>query len=230
MTLNTYIATWGWFTFVTIICAVLNSIAVTKRINKLIFIFKPLTLLFLLLTAWLMDKGQHSPYLRFWFLPALFFSLCGDIFLLFSSHKFFLLGLFAFLIAHLCYIVGLNQGSLPVGALGVLLGVVILYILVYPKIDRGLRQKGENALRIPTAFYAAILSLMLGSAWVVLVRPDWSPLARSTVILGSSLFYLSDLMLAWNRFVQHSHKRDLYVMMTYHAAQILLTASIAFGP
>jgi uncharacterized membrane protein YhhN len=230
MTLLDYLLRWGWFMLGTLACAIINWISVVKRAKPVEFIFKPLTLVVLLLVAYLMKNSQHSAYLRTWFVPALFFSLCGDIFLMFSGNRYFLLGLLSFLFAHLCYIVGLNPNLPPAGAWGIFMGVVILYVFVYPNIDRGLVLKGDNKLRFPAALYAVVLSLMLGSAWTVLLRSGWSPLSQVTIIAGSCLFYISDLSLAWNRFVKYAQRRDLLTIMTYHLAQILLTASIAFGP
>jgi uncharacterized membrane protein YhhN len=149
---------------------------------------------------------------------------------MFSGNRYFVLGLISFLVAHICFIIGLNATVPPAGMWVIAICITLLYVLVYPKIDRALQQRAEHALRIPTAVYAIILSLMLGSTWAVLFRTDWSPISQIVVVLGGSLFYISDLLLAWNRFVNHTHKRDVFVMVTYQIAQILLTASIAFGP
>lgn len=230
MTIMVFLQDWGWLMLAVVISAVIDWLAVAKRAKKVEYIFKPLTLGILLLLVWLLGRGQHSAYLRTWFLPALFFSLCGDIALMFSGSRFFMLGLAAFLLAHGCYIIGLNPSIPPGGAWVVFTGVAILYVLVYPQIDRALKQKRETSLRLPAALYAVVLSFMLGSAWTVLLRPGWSPLSKFVVILGSSLFYISDLLLAWNRFVKHTHQRDIVVIVTYHLAQILLTATIALGP
>lgn len=230
MTLYPFLQTWGWLLLLAVISAIINGLAVANRDKKTEYIFKPLTLALLLLMALLLGTSQHSAYIQVWFIPALFFSWCGDIALMFKGNGYFIAGLIAFLLAHICYIIGLNP-SLPGGDAGVVfIGVLLLYMLVYPRIDRALRHKGEMQLRIPAALYGVVLSLMLGSAWAVLWRPEWPALSKMIVVLGSSLFYISDLLLAWNRFVKHTHRRDVVVIIAYHSAQILLTATIALGP
>ena len=174
MTLLTYLPTWGWLTLVALFCGIINWIGVAKRVKMVEYVFKPLTMIVLLLAAWFMKGAQHSAYMRTWFLPALFFSLCGDVFLMFSGNMFFLFGLISFLMAHICFIVGLNPNVPSAGVWVIVIAITLLYVLVYPNIDRALKQKGENELRVPAAIYAVILCLMVGSTWAVLLRSDWS--------------------------------------------------------
>ena len=230
MTLVKYLSTWGWLILVALLSGIMNWIGVVRRDKTLVHIFKPLTLFVLLLAAWFVKSGQHSDYMRSWFLPALFFSLCGDVFLMFSGNKYFLLGLVSFLIAHICFIAGLNSALPPAGVWVIVLAVAFIYTLIYPKIDRELKQQGNRELRIPAAIYSIILCLMVVSAWTVLLRNGWSITAQIVVVSGGTLFFISDLLLAWNRFVNHTHQRDVAVMVTYQLAQVLLTASIALSP
>jgi uncharacterized membrane protein YhhN len=230
MTLSTYFSTWGWLTGLALLFGIFNWIGVAKREKKVEYVFKPFTMIILLVVAWVMKQDQHNTYMRTWFLPALFLSLCGDVFLMFPDNIFFLTGLISFLIAHVCYILGLNSVSPSAGVWGVVIFVSILLAVVYPKIDHALKQKGEHGLRIPVAVYAVILSIMLGSAWTVIYRPGYSPTSQIVIAMGGMLFFVSDLLLAWNRFIKHSHQRDVVVMVTYQVAQILLTASIALSP
>ena len=158
------------------------------------------------------------------------FSFMGDVFLMFTGNLSFLTGLVSFLLAHVCYIIGLNPALPPLRAWFIYVMMAVVFGVVYPKIRRGLYEKGERALQIPTAIYAMILSAMLGSVWSTLIESEWTIIARFVVIAGGSLFYLSDLLLAWNRFVNYTHHRDIVVIATYHMAQFFLTASIALGP
>jgi uncharacterized membrane protein YhhN len=67
-----------------------------------------------------------------------------------------------------------------------------------------------------------VISLMLFFAATTLFRPAWIPLPAILVILGAGLFYLSDAVLAYDRFVCPVKVGDLIVMMTYHLGQILI--------
>jgi len=51
-------------------------------------------------------------------------------------------------------------------------------------------------------------------------RPDWSSIAALFASLGAILFYASDSMLAWDRFVNPLSHARLKVMTTYHLGQI----------
>jgi hypothetical protein len=72
-----------------------------------------------------------------------------------------------------------------------------------------------------------VLGLVLFSAWATLFRPEWTSLRQGLVIVGASLFFCSDAMLAWDRFVMPSFWLHLLVIVTYHLGQMALAASIA---
>ena len=95
------------------------------------YIFKPLTMVFILLIA---IFGQATlPLYRYMIIAGLVFSLAGDVFLMLPSDRF-VAGLVAFLIAHLFYIVAfMSEISLliwwPLIPL-VTYGIVIYIILI----------------------------------------------------------------------------------------------------
>ena len=68
---------------------------------------------------------------------------------------------------------------------------------------------------------------MLFSAWATLFSPAWTGAGRVAVIVGATLFFASDSMLAWNKFVVPSHRMHVAVIVTYHLAQIALAATLA---
>jgi uncharacterized membrane protein YhhN len=186
-------------------------------------VVKPVSLA--LLIAWFtLVGGWRGPL--FWFGLALVFSLLGDIFLLKIVDRF-ILGLAAFLLAHLSYLVGFNSPlpTLTLPYLGLaLLGVAIMGI-VYPVIRSGLmRQEGGAALRLPVFIYSLVLALMMLSAVSTLFRPGWKPTAAILAATGGVLFLISDTILAVGRFVRLLRYGDLLVMITYHLGQIGLAA------
>jgi uncharacterized membrane protein YhhN len=185
---------------------------------------KPAVLL--LLIAWFTQVSGWRGDL-FWFGLGLVFSLLGDVLLMLPS-RFFLFGVGAFSLAHIAYIVGFWQMPLDLRwqiLLPVLL-IVLIFWLLNQRIQKGLRQNGETSMRVPVMAYAAVLSLMWLSALSTLLRPDWSLPMAVVVSIGAGLFFLSDSLLAGNRFVRPLPAADLLVMVTYHLGQILIVAGV----
>jgi uncharacterized membrane protein YhhN len=218
---------------ISLVLALVDWVAVARRQKRLEYVFKPATLVAVLVGAWLLTRGPHDAWQACFFLPGLVFSLAGDVFLMLpgagagSSSPYFLPGLVAFFLGHLCYIAGLNPAPPPWLSLVFLVVVAAVGGTLYRSIAAGLRRQGHTSLLAPVALYSVVLSLMLFSAWATLFRPEWTPPRRGLVIAGASLFFASDAMLAWDRFVTPSSLLHLLVIVTYHLGQMALAASIA---
>jgi uncharacterized membrane protein YhhN len=212
---------------ISLFLAFIDWLAVARRHKRLEYVFKPATLVAVLISAWLLTWGPHDAWQARFFLPGLACSLAGDVFLMLPGARFFLPGLVVFLLGHICYIVGLNPTLPPWPALVPLVVVAVVGVTLYRSIAAGLHRQGRTALLAPVALYSLVLSLMLVSAWATLFRPEWGPLRRGLVIVGASLFFGSDAMLAWDRFVASSSLLHLLVIITYHLGQLALAASIA---
>ncbi len=209
------------------ILAVLNWVTVARNWRKAEYVSKPATLIVVIIAAWLITRGPHDAWMARFFLPGLIFSLAGDVFLMLPGGRFFVPGLASFLLAHVCYIIGLNPTLPPLPALIPLVSVAVIGLLLMRGIASGLRRSGQMALLGPVALYSLVLSLMLFSAWATLFRPEWTALRRAWVIAGASLFFASDSMLAWDKFVELIPGGHTKVMITYHLAQFALVASMA---
>ncbi len=215
---------------ISLVLAALDWLAVARRWKRVGYILKPATMVVVLIGAWLLTRAPHDIWQARFFLPGLAFSLIGDVFLMLPDRQCFLPGLAAFLLAHVCYIIGLNPTMLPGAAFSLLVPVVIIGVVLYRGIAAGLRRGNRESLLVPVALYSVVLGLMLFSAWGTLFRPTWTPLRRVFVITGASLFFTSDAMLAWGRFVSSSYTSSrVWVHVTYHLGQIALAASIASG-
>jgi uncharacterized membrane protein YhhN len=219
----------GWAFCSALIVAGLDWLAIARRQRRLEFILKPATLTLVLVAAWLLTRGPHDAWLARFFLPGLVFSLAGDIFLLLPNERFFIPGLAAFLLAHICYTIGLNPTPPPWLALALFIVIAPIGLALFRGVALGLRRRQQTTLLVPVALYSLILSLMLFSAWATLFRPEWTLLRRTIVIAGASLFFASDATLARNLFVTQSSSPSarLRVMITYHLGQVALAASIA---
>ncbi len=160
--------------------------------------------------------------------------LAGDIYLLLSD-RWFMWGLGAFLIGHLFYISLLVVQNLrmvnadrivdhPILAIllsllgwGVFLGG--FYLMQRPV----LTNKAISApMRVAIQVYAWILSGLVALSFLtVLIATDFSWLVLA-LPLGAVLFYVSDSLLAYNRFVREVPFAHLWVHITYHLAQFCL--------
>lgn len=203
-------------------------VAVAGRWKRLEYVAKPAAMVALL--AWLIGRGVQAgawPASLTWFALGVIFSLAGDV-LLMLPERFFIGGLVAFLLGHVSYIVGLNLGGLllPVQAyLFVPVGLVGGWL--YWRIGAALAAKGRGKLRGPVALYTIVISLMVVSALTTLARPDWSRAVAGLVSLGAVLFFCSDALLAWNRFVAPIRAGNLLVIVAYHLGQVALIAGAA---
>ncbi len=200
--------------------AVLDWYAVYKGWKKLEYFLKPLTMVFLFIFL-LTSTGLQG--FTLWFGIGILFSLAGDIFLMLPKEQF-IAGLVAFLLAHLAYIIGLNQSFPPLDAFGILMAVVLgmTAAKLYKNIEAGLVKQGKEKLKKPVLAYTAVITIMLLSALLTLSRPDWDTRAAMTVSIGAALFMLSDAILAWNKFVQPIKNGRVMNMAAYHLGQIIL--------
>jgi uncharacterized membrane protein YhhN len=198
--------------------AVLDWIAAEKKIRPLEYFAKPATMLALLAWMWA-SVGLDGAML--WFIIGAIFCLVGDIFLMLPG-DLFIFGLLSFLFGHIFYIIGLNN-SAPYFSLrgGIIIVFLVIYIgWLYTRLARGLRNKGKKILQIPVAIYGFVISLMVYSALMSWSRPAWPVNASILVSIGAMLFYISDSLLAWDRFINSIGHARLKVMITYHLGQI----------
>jgi uncharacterized membrane protein YhhN len=86
-----------------VLFAALETVAVSKNIQRLEYVAKPAVMVCLWL--WLYaNTGLHGK--PFWFGMGILFSLVGDVLLMIAFDRLFLSGLIAFLFAHFSYITG----------------------------------------------------------------------------------------------------------------------------
>ena len=85
-----------------------------------------------------------------------------------------------------------------------------------PRIVAGVRSTSPELVG-PVLAYMAVISTMVVFAFGRGVAVG---------IVGALLFYASDAILAWNRFVTPSRTLQIAVMVTYHLAQLGLVLSL----
>lgn len=199
-----------------LVAAVVDWVAVVDDDPKVEYLCKPLTVVVLILAALAIEPDSQTT--RTWFVAALVFSLAGDVFLMLKVRDLFVLGLAAFLIAHLAYVGGFIAGG--VDALRLVLGVLLAgaaVALVGTRIVNAAHDKAPE-LAVPVIAYMGVISAML----VFAVGSG-----NGAALLGALLFYASDALIGWTRFVRPLKWAPLAIMVTYHLAQAALVWSLA---
>jgi uncharacterized membrane protein YhhN len=138
----------------------------------------------------------------------------------------FLLGVIAFLFAHIFYITGFREelttfdGWSLVLALFITLSVGILM----RRIVRAMRANGRNKLIGPVILYGMVISVMLYAAMSTMDDPAWKASAAFFASTGAFLFIASDAILAWMKFVSPVKNGRVWNIALYHLGQIGLIA------
>jgi alkenylglycerophosphocholine/alkenylglycerophosphoethanolamine hydrolase len=203
--------------------------AVAQRDRRLEYLCKPLVPLLLIALVVEMDPRDANAWS--WFLVALAFSLVGDILLMLPRDMFkAVIGLF--LLAELSYVGGLL--FLGMHGVGLLVGTVaggVGLVLAAPVILQGV-QKRQPVLLPSVKAYIGVVSAMVVAAFAA---------GRLVGILGACLFYASNVMTGWDRFVRGDQWRRppreageglvadplrVATVVTYHLGQVGLVLAL----
>lgn len=207
-----------------LICAALEVIAVSKNLRRLEYCAKPAVMICLFFWLYLSTGLLGN---TFWFGLGLLFSLAGDV-LLISFERWFLLGLIAFLFAHIAYITGFMDEIVNITAWSLILAVFIAINVgrLLRRMVGAMRTKGENKLILPVIIYGTVISVMLYAAMSTIFNPIWKTSASFFVSLGAFLFCASDAILAWNKFVSPVRNGRVWSISLYFLGQIGLIAGV----
>jgi uncharacterized membrane protein YhhN len=213
-----------WLFWLVLAFALIDWVATGRNWRRVRWLTKPATLI--LLIAWFTQLGGwRGPLI--WFGLGLVFSLLGDVFLLLPE-RYFIPGVAAFMLTHIFYIIGFTRQPFVPGWVMILPIILVgtIFLFLSRSVRAGLRQRGSSTLIGPVMVYAVVLSLMWLSALTTLWNPGWSEPSAAIVSLGAGLFFLSDALLSYTRFVRDLPCSNLMVMITYHIGQILLVFGI----
>jgi uncharacterized membrane protein YhhN len=203
----------------------LEIVALRRNLPQLETLAKPAVTVCLFL--WLYTTtGLQGDLL--WFGLAILLSLAGDMLLMIPGDRMFVPGLVMFLLAHIGYLAGFQEQLLnPTGWSFILLFFVFLNgIRLLRRIVGAMRGGGQDRLVTPVIMYGLVISLMLYAAMSTMFNPAWGTGAAFLVSAGAFLFWISDLILAWNKFVSPFTNSRLYNMLAYHLGQIGLIAGV----
>jgi uncharacterized membrane protein YhhN len=182
-----------------------------------VYLFKPLTMIFILLIAVQARRPDPSLY-KVAIIAGLVCSLAGDVFLMLPSDRF-VAGLVSFLIAHLCYIAAFTAGTGFGFSWRSLVPCVIYGVIIFTILSPHL---GE--MKLPVVVYIIAILVMAWQSW-----ERWSQTGQSGALLaflGAVLFVISDSALAINRFGEGYKGARALTLSTYFAAQWLIARSV----
>lgn len=195
--------------------AAIEIVAETYELIILVYIFKPLLVISLLLFF-------LSHVREILFPVALIFALSGDIFLMIRGHDLFIPGLASFLVMQWLYsrIFWNYRTESPAGVgallklLPLLAYVTGLFALIFPHLN-------DTFLRVAVAIYALSIAGMTWTASLALDQKGFT-----WVLAGAGLFMISDSIIAIGRFLEPIPAQSVWVMSTYAGAQFLITMGI----
>lgn len=190
------------------------------------FYSKPLILLGLIVYFYRITKPISSTILTKSVLGALIFSWIGDILLMWS--QLFIYGLGAFLMAHVCYIIGfkvaqksqsrlehINFVKVFFYNLPIYLSAAFVFYLINPNLGN---------MKIPVVTYIIVIVGM-----VVTARDRFKKCNTASfwqVFIGAILFFVSDGAIAISRFFKEFPESGILIMGTYAIAQLLIVMGV----
>lgn len=199
-------------------------IAEKRAIPKWTLIFKAPLSAFFVTTAIIQPHPMPSYYHAI--LAGLIWGLAGDVCLAVPGKNTFRAGLVAFLLGHILYIVafmGLIDSKQWFTPAHLVIAAVSIGIFMWLRPHLG-------KMLIPVALYIIVISVMLAAAWVVLFNTSVNRTGGWSVLIGALCFYLSDILVARDRFVAPQFVNRLVGLPLYCAGQFLIAFSVGLVP
>lgn len=158
---------------------------------------------------------------RVWLVGALLFSAAGDYLLAMPWWEpSFVLGLAAFLVAHLCFLAALlplarRTSPRLVAVVLTVLACAALLVWFWPRLL-------EQGMALPVTAYIGVLGAMVCVALLADLPTPWTA-------LGAVCFAVSDAMIGISRFVLGSEALAVPIWWAYATSLLLITAGLLFG-
>jgi len=192
-----------------------------QHITKLMLI--PILFIYLILNV-KKDAYQTSKTIIY---IGLFASFLGDLFLIFTGNGYFLAGMAAFLITHICYtIFFLKANNVKFNKATEFVIATIVVTIVAIKL-LGFLKPYLGELALPVKIYMAAICIMTATAANLLGDKKLKNLGLTYFLPGALLFVLSDSVLAINMFLYKDTILKVVVMLSYGYAQCLIVQGFA---
>jgi alkenylglycerophosphocholine/alkenylglycerophosphoethanolamine hydrolase len=208
---------WGAFALAAV-ASTGDVVSILRHDKRLEYATKPAVMVLLISAAVLLHPASQGE--RALFVVALVLGLTGDVFLMLPD-EYLIPGIAAFLAGHLAYAAGFRfAGFALVGLVAGLVVVAATAGLFLRRILGAVESGGRAHLRNPVIAYAIVISLMTLSA---------TASGNLVAAAGGLLFFFSDVIFAWYRFVKPVRWGQPVNIVIYQAGQALLVLSLAVG-
>lgn len=195
------------------------------KIHRQRYFFKPISTLLVIAAAVIaLWEPNQEPTFTVGVLIGLVFSFGGDMALIFPDNpKAFRIGVVLFLIAQIAYsVVLILLGQFT--AWDILSGVVLLIIGI---VFFNLFKPNLGSMKVPVIAYMVIISLMVNRAIAAFNSPEFSSTQAWMISIGAVLFFISDVILAANRFWRPLKYQRIGLAL-YYAGQMLIALAASY--
>lgn len=201
-----------WLTIDILSASILYIFIIPNNPEPVKILFKLVPMLLIIYMAFSQYKASPQKAHVF-ILIGLIFGMLGDGLL-----RWFIIGLSAFLIGHLCYIISFfQQWNFSKWRAMSIIPISLYSFIIGSQVVTALEKNNNGSLMIPVIIYIMIIATM---GWFAMMTN------QKLIIIGAGLFLISDSLLAWNRFVDNLGGMSVLIMMTYYAAQYFIARSI----
>jgi len=194
---------------------------------------KPIPMMMIILTACAFISFYGTNLLHTCVTLGLILSLAGDIVLMNEGPEEFLVGLGAFFLAHILYIIAFSvppkKGYPPVAWHWTrAIPFAFIFCIVPPVLASKLvEEENPDSILITAIFaYGLALSLMGWRAAARIGYPKETKSSQCFALIGALFFMASDCLLAFNKFHTPLPYAQVWVLCTYWIGQSLITFSL----
>ncbi len=180
--------------------------------------WKPIASLGFIIVA--LGHGPSSSTYDVAIVAGLFLGAIGDVLLIPKAKQAFMAGLGVFLLGHVAYVMAF--WSLGVTFTAFLPAFAVL-LLVAALVAQRLLVHVPQRMKVPVALYILVITVMMAAAVTAFLAG-----ANGIIVAGSALFYLSDLAVARERFVEPGFVNRAVGLPMYYVGQLLLAWSITW--
>ncbi len=197
-----------------------------RKAQRQIYALKPVATLLVIAAALLSfrEAGMNLTY-TIGVLVGLALSFGGDIALMFQSNrKAFMIGLTLFLLAHVAYAVTF---TLLLGSMGAIVWLAALALAALGVGIYALFRSGLGTMKVPVIVYIVVISVMVNQAVATFNSRAFGAAQAWMIALGAALFYVSDVILAANRFWKPFQYNRISLAF-YYAGQFLIALAASY--
>ncbi len=213
------------FNILFILTCIINLAAEAISSRELIYLSKPLLMVFLSLFFYFATRNKFTTFAKF-ILLGFIFSIGGDTLLMFvenesDKQEFFLYGLVSFLITHICYLIAFLKWPSEIPGFVATRKWLALPFLLFLIGNCAFLWPGIPAdMKIPVVVYSSVIILMTVAC--LNLKSKLLPNTFWLLFAGVLLFVCSDSIIAFNKFKTPLEYARLMIMPLYLAGQYLI--------